>query len=280
MNTWKVKSWRPFVIVVGLALLFNVPVVALFLGSVVGDRMHAGGDWFEATKNPNEYFEALRSVWNTLAVCVPATALSTSGAFLLAYLITRSRTFLRHGAFVKLVEFVCLLLYLVPAIALAPPAVTWFGELRARFPAIDSYWGRIAYVTATNTVFCWPFSLWFSIRFLSRIRLDLEAYSSLEGASFLETLWYAVWPRVRRGLAAVAVFTFVISANDFVFSSHFLGAEGMEPMTVAINKSYGSDLRHWQKIFASAALLQCSLLLVAFFCIRGLASEGRKLTDA
>jgi ABC-type glycerol-3-phosphate transport system permease component len=114
-----------------------------------------------------------------------------------------------------------------------------------------------------NIAFTLPFAVWMSIGSYENIPADLEEAAYIDGCSLMGAYWKVVFPVSKIGLISVALYTFIISWAEFIFSLVII--ESPEKMTVALKLgSMVSEMTvHWNEI--SAATVVVSLPLLAFF---------------
>jgi len=76
-------------------------------------------------------------------------------------------------------------------------------------------------VAFIHTVFAYPFSILISMSIFASIPKDFEEAAMVLGCSRLQAFWHVVLPLAAPGLAATAIFSFVISWNE-VFAASIL----------------------------------------------------------
>ena len=106
---------------------------------------------------------------------------------------------------------------------------------------------------------------------------ELIDAARIDGAGELRIWWSVLMPIIRPSLAAVAIFTFVTSWNDFLWPSLMLHArDGMTlPVgLVALQGMFSSDLR------ATAAGVTMTVVPILFFFIAAQKQFMRGLTGA
>jgi multiple sugar transport system permease protein len=117
-------------------------------------------------------------------------------------------------------------------------------------------------------------------QFFDGIPPDLEEAAIVDGTSRLRVYWQIWMPLSRPAIAAVGIFTFVLSWNNFIWP--FVIVTNTDMMTIpvglaTVQSSYG--LRY-ADIMASAVLGGLPLLIVFLFfqrqIVQGIASTGLK----
>jgi multiple sugar transport system permease protein len=168
------------------------------------------------------------------------------------------------------------LFWLIMAGIMVPPQiliVPLFTEINA-FRMVDTYWGIILPQIAA------PFAVFILKQFFDGIPQELGEAAIVDGASPFRVFWQIWLPLARPALAAVAIFTFVGSWNNFIWP--FIAITNTNMMTIPVGlanvqSAYGV---HYAQIMASALLGGLPLLIVFMFfqkqIVQGIAGTGLK----
>jgi len=137
--------------------------------------------------------------------------------------------------------------YLFPPILLVLPLfriISFLGLL-------NTYVGVI-FVHLTITL---PFSIWLLRGFFNTIPKELDESALIDGASRLIVLLKVILPMARPGIAAIAAFSFMISWNEYLFSSVLMTTSTMKTLPLKIAESIveTSEVR-WGVIMAAATI--------------------------
>ena len=166
--------------------------------------------------------------------------------------------------------------WLIMAGIMVPPQiliVPLFAEMNA-FHFVNTYWGIILPQLAA------PFAVFILKQFFDGIPHELGEAAIVDGASPFRVYWQIWLPLARPALAAVAIFTFVASWNNFIWP--FIVITGTDMMTIPVGlanvqTAYGI---HYAQIMASAVLGGVPLLIVFMFfqkqIVQGIAGTGLK----
>lgn len=139
---------------------------------------------------------------------------------------------------------------------------------------VDTYWGIILPQIAA------PLSVFIFKQFFDGIPHELEDAARVDGASRFRIYWQIWMPLARPAIAAVAIFTFVISWNNFLWP--FIVVTNTDMMTIpvgiaTVQSSYGV---RYADIMASAVLAGLPLIIVFLFfqrqIVQGVAGTGLK----
>ncbi|GAA5078816.1 multiple sugar transport system permease protein [Thermocatellispora tengchongensis] len=205
----------------------------------------------------------LRWFLNSTVVAVGVTALVLITAAMAAYGFSRTRFRGKGAVFAFVVAGV-----MVPPQVLVVPL---YDEMLA-LGLVDTYWAMILPQVAA------PVMVFILKKFFDGIPHELEEAARVDGASQWRIFWQVVLPLSRPALAAVGIFTFIFTWNNFFWP--FLAVSDPDLMTIpvglaTIQSSYG--LRYAQ-IMASAVLGGLPLLIAYVFfqrnIIRSIAHTG------
>ena len=133
-----------------------------------------------------------------------------------------------------------------------------------------SYTGAIAFlVIVVLTVVV----IWMMRGYIEDVPLELEESALVDGCTRWETLLKVVFPMVRNGLFATAVFTFVFAWNDFIFALVMTRSE-VTTYPVQVTHYFGAQSNFWAKIAAMSVLgVMPIFIAVAFlqrYLVRGI----------
>jgi multiple sugar transport system permease protein len=166
--------------------------------------------------------------------------------------------------------------WLILAGLMVPPQVLivpLFTEMDF-FRLIDTYPGIILPQIAS------PLAVFIFKQFFDGLPHELEDAARVDGASRLRIYWQIWMPLSRPVIAAVAIFTFVLSWNNFILP--FIMVTNTEMMTIpvglaTVQSSYGV---RYADIMASAVLGGLPLIIVFLFfqrqLVQGIANTGLK----
>jgi multiple sugar transport system permease protein len=143
-----------------------------------------------------------------------------------------------------------------------------------QFGMIDTYWALILPHGAG------VFSVFLLRQFFQSIPRDLEEAAVLDGCSRLGVYWHVVLPLSRSALAALALFVFLGSWNDFLWPFIATNELTMRTLPVGLTIFNGEYWSERGLIMAGASLSAIPVLAVfAVFqqhIIRGIALTGLK----
>lgn len=117
-----------------------------------------------------------------------------------------------------------------------------------------------------NMSFAVPFATWMMKSFFDGIPRELEEAAMVDGATPLRAFRQIVLPLTLPGLAAVTLYTFIVSWNDYVFARTFLAGGEMTTIAVGATHFLSETEMAWNKVMATA-VLACLPVTVIFFLL-------------
>jgi multiple sugar transport system permease protein len=193
---------------------------------------------------------------NSTFAAVMATVLSLSVSVLAAYSLSRYRV--RGGPSLGLFILVSKML---PATLLVIPLFAIFREVGL----IGSLWSIIL---AHSTLII-PFSTWMLKGYFDSIPRELEQAAMIDGCGPMSALFRVVLPVATPGLAATALYGFVLSWADYVFARTFLTAEQTAwTANVGIATLKGEYITGWNEVMAAAMLTALPIIAIYLFLER------------
>lgn len=210
----------------------------------------AGGN-SGGTPPPSAFF--LDWFWNSVIVTVCTTLITTIVSTLAAYSLTR---FSFPGQ--RAVPYLALVGYMVPSIIFVFPMFLVMVDLRLTDTLLSLIMG---YVCITL-----PFSMWLMWAFFRGVPVEIEEAALVDGASRLRVFWEIVLPTAWPGIVAAAIFTLIVSWNDYLFGRVFMNSMEKLPLTVGVMHFFDGTHVDWGLMMASSVLmtLPMAILFMAF----------------
>jgi ABC-type glycerol-3-phosphate transport system permease component len=185
---------------------------------------------------------------NSILVAGAATLLTVFVAVLAAYGITRFRF---RGR--ELVSGAMLFTYMFAPIMIIIP----FYIMMRQYGLTNTHFGLIL----SYTTFSLPFSMWLLRSFFQSIPLDLEEAAMIDGASRPIAVARIVVPLALPGVIAVAIFTFVVAWNDYLFARVLIGTDTLKTLPVGIQDLYESTITDWGMVMAAGVMITIPALV-------------------
>jgi len=186
---------------------------------------------------------------NSLIVALGTTVLSVTLAALAAYGFTR---FFPGGA----TPFIVLLLFtkMLPETLLIIP----YFRLMSDLGLLNTY----AALVLAYSSFALPFSVWMLIGFFRSIPRDIDEAAMIDGATYLQAFWRVILPLARPGLVAVALFTFLIAWNSYVWALVLTTDSSMYVLSVGIANMVGEYRVQWNELMAAAVIAAVPVMIL------------------
>lgn len=209
--------------------------------------------------SPNWSFDAYTTVltqrpfaryfFNSLVVTLGTTVLSVTLAAFAAYGFTR---FFPRGA----TPFVIFLLFtkMLPETLLIIP----YFQLMSDLGLLNSY---LALVLAYSS-FALPFSVWMLIGFFRSIPRAIDEAAIMDGASYLQTFFRVILPLAKPGLVAVALFTFLIAWNSYLWALVLTTDSTMHVLSVGVANMVGEYRVQWNELMAAAVIAALPVMVL------------------
>jgi ABC-type glycerol-3-phosphate transport system permease component len=205
------------------------------------------------------YINSRTSFWtfllNSSIVALASTLLSIVLAALAGFAMSRFklRVLTGYNQTLSIVQMFPLILAIIPLFIL-------FRNLNL----VNNYIPVILVYTVTQL----PFATWMLRAYFDSIPRELDEAAIVDGASRLRAFVQIILPLTLPGGAAVAIFSFLFSYNDFFISSVFLRDEPRMTIPVGIQsfmRQYGTD---WGSLMAAATLGMVPTLILFFLIQR------------
>jgi len=208
-----------------------------------------------------------RYLLNSTYVSVLTVVLSVVLATLGGYAVTRFE--FRGKGFMS---SVILLIYMFPAVVLVIPLYVIFAKMGMR----DSI-NALILVYMAQTL---PVSLYMLRNYFLTLPPEMESAGLTDGCSRFGVIWRIVVPMIAPALASVALYTFMIAWNEFLFV--FLFLDTPEKFTLSRGVVQLSESVHLSKqLVMAASVISTVPILILFFLferylVRGLTAGAIK----
>ncbi|MEZ4731359.1 MAG: carbohydrate ABC transporter permease [Caldilineaceae bacterium] len=259
---WRYLRWIWFVVMLGVVLIINAPIITLALNSLrTTDQILTETSLIP--RQPSlvnyQYLSFRTSFWsffrNSMFVAATATAFTIIGASLAGYALSRYRIMLTAG-YARLL----LMVQMFPIILALIPLFIIFRILQL----VDTYWSVILIYAA----FQLPFATWMFRSFFDSIPRDLEEAAMIDGCSRLMAFRYVVLPLCAAAFTAVTIFAFLFTYNEYLIANIFLRSESVMTVPVGIQmfmQQYSSD---WGNLMAAATMAMLPTFVLFLFVQR------------
>jgi multiple sugar transport system permease protein len=192
-----------------------------------------------------------RFLINSAIISACTVCISVSIGTMAAYGLSRMRSVASRG-----VLFGLLVMRMFPHILLAIP----FFLLANFLGLINTYPAMVLALTAINQ----PFTIWLMRSFFVDIPGELYEAAVIDGCNAWQVFSRVAVPVVRPGLGVTALFSLLLSYNEFLFALILTGPD-TKTLPVAIAEYGAEDISYWS--LSAAAAVGIMLPIVAFMML-------------
>lgn len=205
----------------------------------------------------------LNSAYVALATVLLSVSLAVAGAYAVTRLRFKGRNLMSTGI---------LAIYMFPAIVLVVPLYVIFSRLGLR----DSLHVLILVYLAQTL----PVALYMLRSYFRSLPVELEYAGLTDGCTRWGVIWRIVIPLSAPALATVALYTFMIAWNEFLFAFMFLDTPEKFTLSRGVVQLSGSVHLSKQLVMAASVLVTVPILLVFLLferhLVRGLTAGAMK----
>ena len=250
------RGYKIFVVIVLalLAVFFIFPLYWILTGSLK-DAITINArtpQWFPLNPTLDNYVRlfkqpAIQWLLNTIIIAVAAMALTCITAALAGYALAKKRFW---GQTVLFSLLVCAMALPKQVIVIPLAQLMTFLHLK------DTLWAVILPTVG------WPFGVFLMKQFSESIPTEILEAARVDGAGELRTFASVVFPMIKPGIGALAIFTFVNTWNDYFLQLVMLITEEKWTLPLAIANMQGEMSTDYGLIMAGAALASVPIIIV------------------
>ena len=250
------RGYKIFVVIVLalLAVFFIFPLYWILTGSLK-DAITINAQkpqWFPLEPTLDNYVRlfkqpAIQWLLNTIIIAVAAMALTCITAALAGYALAKKRFW---GQTVLFSLLVC---------AMALPKQVIVIPLLQEMSALGLNNNLLAVILPTVG---WPFGIFLMKQFSETIPTEMLEAARIDGASEVRTFVSIVFPMVKPGVGALAIFTFVNTWNDYFLQLIMLQKREVLTISTGIARLQGEVSSDFGLIMAGAALAAVPIVAV------------------
>ena len=191
----------------------------------------------------------IRAFFNTLLIASATTVVALIVGVLGGYGFSRYRIPGRNTLLWSV-----LLTKLFPRVVVIVP---FFVTLR-NLQIMNTYQGLIlVYLMVT-----FPVAIWLLKGFFDKIPVEIEEAAIVDGCSVPQLLWRVVLPMARPALVAVAMYSFILAWNEFLFALVFTNGLERRPLSVALAFFIDENGIRWGELMAASVVMSLPAILV------------------
>lgn len=262
------RKWLPALAALALVLAINFPILFMAMNSLqTTDEMLASRSFFPAHISLANYLFLLRRTpyvtffLNSGFIALAATLVTMAAAALAGYALSRWRGWLT-GGYARLL----LMVQMFPIIMALIPLFIIFRTLGM----INNAGSVIVIYGAIHL----PFATWMFRSFFDSIPRELDEAALVDGCSRLQAFLRVVLPLSGPGLAAVAIFSFLLSYNEFFIASVFLRDEAVMSIPVGVQMFMQQYATDWGSLMAAATMTMVPTFVFFLFVQKYLVYGG------
>ena len=242
------------VILIMLAIFFLFPLYWIVTGSFKSaiDINAKGPVWFPMNPTMGNYdklFAKPAFLWlfNIVFISAMAMILTCITAALAGYALGKKRF---YGRTILFTIIICAMA--LPKQVIVIPLAQEMKLLHMS----DTLWAVILPTVG------WPFGVFLMKQFSETIPNEILEAARVDGAGELKTFFSVVFPMIKPGIGALAIFTFVNTWNDYFLQLVMLTSEEKWTLPLAIANMQGEMSSDFGLIMAGAALASIPIIVV------------------
>jgi multiple sugar transport system permease protein len=189
-----------------------------------------------------------RNIINSLFVSLPTTViciiLSTLGAYAIARLQFRGKNIMLNGI---------LIVYLIPGVLLIIPLFAMLSQIGSSlgFDVQDN----LMVLVITYLAQTLPVALYMLANYFRTIPSEIEQAGLIDGCSHLGVIWRITLPLSVPAMVSVAIYTFMIAWNEFLYAFIFLNSRSLFTMPIKVNAIFNAPDPRTNVVMAASAIM-------------------------
>ena len=206
------------------------------------------------------------NIVNSLKVAVPtaliAVILSTLGAYAVARLNFRGKNVMLNGI---------LIVYLFPGILLIIPLFAMVSRIGVSigFEIQDN----LTVLVLTYLAQTLPVALYMLANYFRTIPAEIEQAGLIDGCSRVSVIWRVTLPLAIPALVSVAIYTFMIAWNEFLYALVFLNSRDLFTMPIKINTIFNDPSPRPHVVMAASTIMTLPVVTL-FLALERFLEEG------
>lgn len=190
---------------------------------------------------------------NSVIVALVSTGISMAVSVLAGYSLSRIRA---RGS--QSIGVFILTSRMLPSTLIVIPLFVMFRRM--------DLIGDLRSLIVAHATFITPFAVWMLKGYFDSIPVELEDAAMIDGCNPISALIRIVLPISAPGLAATALYGFVLSWNDYIFARTFLAAaQSNWTVTIGVATLKGEYLTAWNEIMAGSLIAALPIMIAYLF---------------
>lgn len=256
------KRWTRFAVLLALCIIVNLPIISMILNSFKTTEVILT-DPSIFPKNPtlsNYFYLSTRTnFWlffrNSMIVSGSGTLICIVAAALGGYVLSRFtlRSVKAYSNFLLMMQMFPLLLALIPLFILF-----------RKVGLTNSFSSVILIYSVTQL----PFSTWMFKAFFDSVPKELEEAAEIDGCTQAMAFRHVVLPLAAPAMAAVTIFAFLFSYNEYLIANVFLKTTEMMTVPVGLQLFMQQFAADWGNLMAASTLAMAPTFILFLFVQR------------
>jgi multiple sugar transport system permease protein len=227
-------------------------------------RLEAYQELFDP-QNPN-YKDFGINILNSIKVAVPtalvAVVLSVLGSYAIARLKFRGKEVMLNSI---------LMIYLFPGVLLIIPLFAMLARVGDALGfAVQDNLGILIFTYLAQTL---PVALYMLTNYFRTIPSEIEQAGLIDGCSRVDVIWRITLPLAIPALVSVAIYTFMIAWNEFLYALVFLNSRDIFTMPIKINAIFNDPSPQPHVVMAASTIMTIPVVIL-FLALERFLEEG------
>ena len=189
---------------------------------------------------------------NSLIVSTISMLVSVVTSTLAAYAITRLKLRGRH-----VLATLVMATYLLPQSMLFIPMYILVSSLKLA--------NTLPGLMLTYPTFLVPYGTWMLMSYFKTIPREIEEAALIDGCSRWQTLWRIIAPLAAPGISVVAIFSFTLAWDEFLYALVLTTSPSVQTLPVGIAGFIVGDIFLWGRIMCASVLT--AMPMVALYTV-------------
>ncbi len=207
-----------------------------------------------------------RAIRNSLIISIPtamiAVVLSTLGAYAIARMSFRGKNVMLNGI---------LAIYLFPGVLIIIPLFAMLARLGGIFGFdVQDNLSVLVFTYLAQTL---PVALYVLTNYFRTIPDEIEQAALIDGCTRMQVIWRVTLPLAVPALISVAIYTFMIAWNEFLYAFVFLNDRAIFTMPIAINTIFNDPSPRPNVVMAASTIMTIPVM-VLFLAMQRYLTEG------
>jgi multiple sugar transport system permease protein len=244
-------QWWRFAVMLVVTGVVLVPVAAVLVLSLRPGVASGGTASFGPANFTHVLTDVPTLIWlaNSLGVTLATVLVSVAVAAPAGYVLSRGRS--------RAVSAYSLLLFVVQSLPVITAVIPLF-LLFAEAGLVDNLVGLgIVYVGASMSV-----AIWMMAAYLDTIPVSLEEAAWIDGASLFTGFTRIVLRNSLPGILSTAIFTFLVSWNDYLVAIVFLRSQERFTLPIGVQSFFQQNGTDWGSVMALAVVMMLPPVIV------------------